>query len=182
MYLEKEEMKFAVLYTIKQYKAPLNMSRIYEILTWDKQVMEYFELSESLMELLEDKYIYEKFYRNEEAYCLSETGEKACIYFKNRIPSSIRTRIDDAIGKFRYDELSDPNAIKAEVILAAEEQYAARCTVCDEKVPMLELTLNMGTKPQAEEVAVYFKDNARSIYEEILKLCVPELGQNKPKN
>ena len=45
MYLEKEEMKFAALYTVKQYKAPLSMSRIYEILTWDGQVMEYFDLA-----------------------------------------------------------------------------------------------------------------------------------------
>ncbi len=178
MFLEKEEIKFAVVYTIWQYKAPISMSRIYEILTWDKEVMEYFELSEALMELLEDEYILKKYYRNEEAFCLSENGEDAYLYFKSRIPTSIKNRIDSAIGEIKYAELADPNAIRAEVVLAAKEQYTARCCILDGKVPMLELSLNMGTKPQAEDAAEYFKENADEIYKKILELFVPEMKEN----
>ena len=175
MFLEKEEIKFAVVYTIKQYKAPISMSRIYEILTWDKEVMEYFELSEALMELSEDGYIIEKYYRNEESFALSEKGEDAYIYFKSRIPGSVKDRIDSAIGEIKYTELMDPNAVRAEVVLAAREQYMARCCILDGKVPMLEISLNMGTKPQAENAAEYFKENADEIYKQILKLFVPEI-------
>lgn len=172
MYLEKEEMKFAAVYAIKQYKAPIAVSRIYEIFTWDKEIMEYFDLSGVLAELTEDKYIYQKYYRNEEALCLTERGEEAYTFFKNRIPYSIRERIDSAIGKIKYDEIADPNAIKAEVVLAASEQYMAKCSINENKVPILELSLNMGKRSQAERVAEYFKKNADRIYEEILKLCV----------
>lgn len=175
MFLEKEEIKFAVVYTIKQYKAPIRMSRIYEILTWDKEVMEYFELSEALMELSEDGYIIEKYYRNEESFSLSEKGEDAYIYFKSRIPASVKDRINSAIGEIKYTELMDPNAVRAEVVLAAREQYMARCCILDGKVPMLEISLNMGTKPQAENAAEYFKENADEIYKQILKLFVPEI-------
>lgn len=174
MYLEKEEMKFAVVYAIKQYKAPISMSLTYEIFTWDKEIMEYFDLSEVLAELLEDGYIYEKYYRNEQAFCLTESGEAAYLYFKGRIPYSIRERIDEAIGRAKYDELVDPNAVKAEVVIAAEEQYMARCSIIEDKVPMLELSINMGKKIYAEQVAAYFKKNSKRIYEEILKLCVED--------
>ena len=85
MYLDKEEIKFAVLYTIKQYKAPISMSRIYEILTWEKGVMDYFDLSEALMELTEDGYILNKYYRNEEAYSLTEMGADTHNFFKDRV-------------------------------------------------------------------------------------------------
>lgn len=175
MYLEKEEMKFAVLYAVKQYKAPISMSLTYEIFTWDKEIMEYFDLSEVLAELLEDGYIYEKYYRNEQAFCLTESGEAAYLYFKGRIPYSIRERIDEAIGKAKYDEIVDPNAVKAEVVLAAEEQYMARCSILEDKVPMMELSINMGKKIHAERVAEYFKKNSKRIYEEILKLCVEDI-------
>lgn len=175
MYLEKEEMKFAVVYAIKQYKAPISMSLTYEIFTWDKEIMEYFDLSEVLAELLEDGYIYEKYYRNEQAFCLTESGEAAYLYFKGRIPYSIRERIDEAIGKAKYDEIVDPNAVKAEVVLAAEEQYMARCSILEDKVPMMELSINMGKKIHAERVAEYFKKNSKRIYEEILKLCVEDI-------
>ncbi len=175
MYLEKEEMKFAVVYAIKQYKAPISMSLTYEIFTWDKEIMEYFDLSEVLAELLEDGYIYEKYYRNEQAFCLTESGEAAYLYFKGRIPYSIRERIDEAIGKAKYDEIVDPNAVKAEVVLAAEEQYMARCSILEDKVPMMELSINMGKKIHAERVAEHFKKNSKRIYEEILKLCVEDI-------
>lgn len=171
MYLEKEEMKFAAVYAIKQYKAPLAVHRLYEIFTWDKEIMEYFDLAGVLAELLEDKYIYKKYYRNEESLCLTELGEEAYTFFRNRIPYSIRERIDSAIGKVKYDEIADPNAIKAEVVLAAEEQYMAKCSINENKVPILELSLNMGKKSHAERVAKFFKENADDIYEKILNMC-----------
>jgi len=174
MYLEKEEMKFAVLYAVKQYKAPIRMDLTYEIFTWDKEIMEYFDLAEVLAELLEDGYIIKKFYRNEEAFCLTQSGEAANNYFKNRVPYSIREKIDEAIGRVKYDEIVDPNAVKAEVIPVTDEQYMARCSILEEKVPVLELSINMGKRSQAERVAKYFKENSKKIYEEILKLCTEE--------
>lgn len=174
MYLEKEEMKFAALYALRQYKAPMQESRLYEIFTWDKDIMEYFDLSEVLAELLEDEYIFKKYYRNEETLALTEKGEAAHLFFKERVPYSIRARIDSAIGRIKYDELADPNAICAEVVLAAEEQYMARCSINENKVPVMELSLNMGKKLQAQKVAAYFKKNADRIYTEILKLCTEE--------
>ena len=174
MYLEKEEMKFAVLYAIKQYKAPISMSLTYEIFTWDKQIMEYFDLSEVISELLEGEYIVKKFYRNEEAFSLTESGETACLFFMDRVPFSIRTRINEAIGRVKYDELIDPNAVRAEVVPAAENQYMAKCSIIENKVPMLELSLNMGKKFYAEKVAEYFKKNSAKIYEEILRMCTED--------
>ncbi len=174
MYLEKEEMKFAVLYAIRQHKAPVQESRLYEIFTWDKDIMEYFDLSEALAELLEDGYIIKKFYLNEECLTLSESGGAAHIYFQDRIPYSIRQRIDSAIGRIKYDELADPNAISAEVVFAAEEQYMAKCSISENRVPILELSLNMGKRSNAQRVANYFKKNADKIYEEILKICTED--------
>lgn len=174
MYLEKEEMKFAVLYAVKQYKAPISMRLTYEIFTWDKEIMEYFDLAEVLEELLEDGYIVKKFYRDEEAFCLTQSGEAAHLYFRQRVPKSVRTRIDDAIGRVKYDDLVDPDAVICDVVFAAEEQYMAKCTVMEDKVPMLEISINMGMRNHAERVAEYMKKNSKRIYEEVLKLCTED--------
>ncbi len=174
MYLNQEEMKFAAVYAVKQYKAPISVSLIYEIFTWDKEIMEYFDLAAVLDELLEDGYILKKYYRNEEALCLSETGEAAYLYFKSRIPYSVRERIDAAIGRVKYDELVDPNAARADVVFVADEQYMAKCSLIEDKIPLMELSINMGDRVHAQRVANYFKKNSRKIYEEILKICTDE--------
>ncbi len=174
MYLEKEEMKFSVVYAIKQYKAPINMDLTYRIFTWDKEIMQYFDLAEVLAELLEDGYIVKKFYRNEEAFCLTESGEEAYRFFKTRVPYSVRQKIDDAIGRVKYDEIVDPDAVKAEVIPVTSDQYMARCSILENKVPIMELNLNMGKRRDAERVARHFKENSQKIYEEILKVCTED--------
>lgn len=177
MYLEKEEMKFAALYTVKQYKAPLSMSRIYEILTWDGQVMEYFDLAAVLDELLEDGYLEKKFYRDEEAFYLTKDGESADLFFKKRVPFSVRHNIDEVIGHIRYDELAAPDAVRAEVIPVTEELYGAKCTIVEGRATMLDMVINMGTKAQAQRVADYFKENADEIYAAIIDACVPDDGK-----
>ncbi len=174
MYLEKEEMKFAALYAIRQFKVPMQENILYEIFTWDKAIMEYFDLSGVLMELLEDKYITKKFYRNEEALALTDSGEAAYLYFKNRVPYSIRERVDSAIGRLKYDQLADPSMVSAEVMPAAEEQYMAKCSITEDRVPLMELSLTMGRKFEAQKVADYFREHAQEIYEGILKLCTEE--------
>ncbi len=174
MFLEKEEMKFAVLFAIKQFKAPISESLVYEIFTWDKDIMDYFDLSGALSELLEDGYVCKKFYRNEEALSLTEKGEAACGYFKERVPFSIRERIVEAIGRIKYDELVDPNIVLTDVVFVTDEQYMAKCSIMEDKVPMLELGINMGKRHQAERVAEYFKKNSKKIYDEILKLCTED--------
>ncbi len=174
MYLENEEMKFAALYTVKQYKAPLSMSRIYEILTWDGEVMEYFDLAAVLDELLEDGYLGKKFYRNEEAFCLTDKGEATDLFFKKRVPYSVRHNIDAVIGHIKYDELAAPDAVRAEVIPITEDMYGAKCTIVEGRKTMLDFVLNMGSRAQAQRVADYFKENADEIYSAIIDACVPD--------
>ena len=55
----------------------------------------------------------------------------------------------------------------------------AKCSINENKVPILELSLNMGKRSQAKKVAEYFKKNADRIYEEILKLCVENMPSDR---
>ncbi len=174
MYLEKEEMKFIVLYVLKQYKAPINSDTFYEIITWDKEIMGFFDAAEKLSELVSDNYIEKIFYKNESCYALTEDGNRAIELFAERFPKSIQNRIDAAIGKIKYDALSDPNAVYAEVLPATHTDFMAHLTYYQEHIPMLELKLNTGSKAQAEAVAKYFKENSDKVYEEILKICTSE--------
>ncbi len=169
MYLEKEEMKFIVLYVLKAYKAPINSDTFYEIITWDKEIMGFFDAAETLSELISDNYIEKTFYKNESCYTLTEDGSRAIELFAERFPKSIKNRIDTAIGKIKYDALSDPDAVYAEVLPATHSDFMVHLTYYKEHKPLLELRLNAGSRVQAEAVAKYFKENADKAYTEIFK-------------
>ena len=72
MFLENDEMKFAILYTLNVYKYPLSIERFAELLTWDEEVMSYFDLTILLSELIEDEFIERLYYRNEECVKLTQ--------------------------------------------------------------------------------------------------------------
>lgn len=174
MFLEKEEMKFIVLYVLKQYKAPITSDDFFEILTWDKEIMGFFDAAEMMSELINDNYVEKTYYRNESCYALTDDGNRAIELFSERFPKSIQNRIDAAIGKMKYDALADPNAVYAEVLPVTHKDFMMRCTYLSEHTPMLELSLNAGSKKQAEAAAKYFKEHSKEIYEGILKLCMPD--------
>ncbi len=174
MYLEKSEEKFLVLYTLKEYEAPLDIAKLIEIMTWEKQVMEYFELSEILLELMEDKYIETKFYRDLESYSLTEKGEEALSLFKDKIPPAAKMRINDAVGKIRYENVVSLKDVSAEV-LPSEGGVMLRCRVCEKGKVKMELSVDFGnaTLP-ASLSAENFNKNGEKIYKEILRLCMPD--------
>ncbi len=174
MFLEKEEMKFIVLYALKQYKAPMTSETFYEIITWDKDIMGFFDAFSSLNELSTTGYVEMTFYRNEECFTLTENGEKALELFGDKFPKSIKNRIDDAIGKLRYDTLSDPKAIYAEVLPVTHKEYGVKLSVMEDHKPLMELSLNVGDRQIAEQTAKHFKENSEEIYKEILKIILPE--------
>lgn len=171
MYLDKSEEKFTILYTVKEYDAPLDVTRLYEIMTWENQVMDYFELSEILYELSEDGYIEKKFYRNNEAYILTPSGEETLKLFSSRIPVSVVNRINRAIEVEKYDELVSPDSIRADVIFSEKGDYILKCDIVENKETQMELSVNYGgAKLSAMIAAERIKKDGKEILGEILKI------------
>lgn len=169
MFLERDEMKFAILYTLKRYVEPVNMSELIEILTWDKKVMGYFDLAIMLNELIEDDYVESTHYKNEQAFCLSPKGADTNDFFFERVPKSIRRKIDETIGSIKFAEQTDPNAVKTEIVPIAPYQYMASLTMLDASTPLLELQIFAGSKAEAEQATKKLKKQAAEIYQDIVK-------------
>ncbi len=164
MFLDRDEMKFAILYTLKRYVEPVGMSRLSEILTIDRDVMGYFELSELMNELVEDGYAESTFYRDDNCFSLSEKGKDTNDFFFERIPKSIRQKIVKDVQAIKFQEQADPNAIHTEILPVAPQQYMASLQMLDAGDPLLELRIFAGSRAQAEKAANNLKTHAQEIY------------------
>lgn len=168
MFLERDEMKFAILYTLKRYTEPITMSALSEIVAWDRNVMGYFDLAVLLGELTEDNYVEEKYYRNNKCFCLSSRGADTNEFFFERVPKSIRRKIDEAVGSIKFSEQADPNAVTAEIYPVASQQYMASLQMLDAGTPLLELRIFAGSRAEAERAAAVLKKQANVIYDDIV--------------
>ncbi len=169
MFLERDEMKFAILYTLKRYVEPANMSDLIEILTWGKKVMGYFDLAVLLNELIEDGYVESVHYRNNPSFRLSNKGKDTNDYFFERVPKSIRRRIDETVGAIKFKDQTDPNAIKTEIIPVAPHQYMASLQMLDANTPLLELRVFAGSRAEADRAAKSLQQQAAEIYKDIIR-------------
>lgn len=168
MFLERDEMKFAILYTLKRYVEPATMPQLSEVLTWDNKVMGYFDLAVMLNELIEDDYVERTHYRNIEAFFMSEKGTDTNSFFFERIPASIRKHIEDTVAALKYQEQVDPHAIKSEILPVAPQQYMASLQMLDGGSPLLEMQIFAGSRAEAEQAAKALKKQAADIYKDII--------------
>ena len=168
MFLERDEMKFAILYTLKRYVEPVDMQSLSEVLTWEKEVMGYFDLAVMLNELIEDGYVEQKYYKNNQSFCLSNKGKDTNDFFFERIPKSIRKKIEEQVALIKFADQADPNAIKTEILPVAPYQYMAALQMLDAGTPILELKVFAGSKAEAEKAAKALKKNADDIYKDII--------------
>lgn len=168
MFLERDEMKFAILYTLKRYVEPATMPQLSEVLTWDNKVMGYFDLAIMLNELIEDGYVEKTHYRNNEAFFMSEKGKDTNSFFFERIPASIRKHIEDTVAAMKYQEQVDPHAIKSEILPVAPQQYMASLQMLDGGAPLLELQVFAGSRAEADQAAKELKKQAADIYKDII--------------
>lgn len=169
MFLEKDEMKFAILYTLKQYKYPISLERLTGLLTWDENVMSYFDLTIMLSELIEDGFIERLYYRNEECVRLTGKGIDTDEFFRGRVPGSIRRKIRAAAESEEFDEKTNPNGIVSEIIPVGGGRYMAAVTMLDAGSPMLELKIDAGYKYEASRAKDTLKRKAGEIYKYICK-------------
>lgn len=169
MFLEHDEMKFAILYTIEKNAEPITMPELCDILTWEKQVMNYFDLALMLNELIDDGFVETKFYRDERSFLLSEKGVETNQFFFERVPPSIRGRIDAEIKERKFEEQYDPNSVTTEIIPVAPHQYMAGMSMLDANLPMLEVKIYAGSRADAENAAKQLKAQADEIYKNILE-------------
>ena len=169
MFLERDEMKFAILYTLKRYVEPINMPTLSEILTVGKEVMGYFDLANLLSELIEDKYVAMKYYRNDQCFYLSDKGTDTNDFFFERVPKSIRTHIENAVGAIKFADQADPNAIMTEILPIAPYQYMASLKMLDAGTPLMELQVFAGSKADAEKAVKALRKNSAEIYNDIIK-------------
>jgi len=174
-FLENDEIKFVILYTLWRYETPIPFEELNLILTWENQILDYFTLAEKFGELFSDEFIVKTVTENREKYALTPRGIEAVEFFNNRIPASIKRMIDTSIGTLKYDSLINPPTVSSEVVpVTSSGQFAVKNSIIDDGVTLLNMEMFVGDRSVAVNISKHFKENATEIYQAILRLSTPK--------
>ena len=139
---------------------PLTNAQISEFIL-NKGYTTYFKLQQALSELTEAELIWEETSHNRTLYHLTEDGAQSIQYFKNNISRSIREDIDNYLREKKYD-LKNEVAVKADYYRNTSREFSVRCQVLEDELPLIDLTLCVTTKEQADRPDALCSKRSRS--------------------
>ena len=161
------ETKLVIIYTLKKLKKRANYQAISQVVSSAVDV-QYFEMQEYLQALVEMGSVLEKNEDEETFYSLTGLGEESCEFFSNRIPNSVRDKIEAAALLINNDT-SDINRIYADYLPINENEYRIECGIMENKLKLIDFQMYAGPKERAKEMCAFFKEHPDEFYMHIVK-------------
>lgn len=174
---DKLEIKYLVLFILKQLTEPVPFAQLAEMTMCDDAV-DYFEFADAAMELVSSGHISEA---DDEAgaalYQITQKGRQAADTCENSLPYSVRMAAQRSIlvvvSRMRRDA-----SIRTEV-LEKDGSVAAVCRLSDDSGVILSLELMTVTRQQAVLLENNFKRSAEQIYNAILAAMLEDYSKEE---
>ena len=109
---------------------------------------------------------------------MSDKGKDTNDFFFERIPKSIRKKIESQVALIKFADQADPNAVKTEILPVAPYQYMASLQMLDAGTPILEMKVFAGSKAEAEKEIALLNKDAEKIQKEY-EAAVANVNKNK---
>ncbi|NLY44109.1 MAG: DUF4364 family protein [Clostridiaceae bacterium] len=175
------ENKLILLFILDKIQIPITNTQLTEIVIKD-ELMNYFILQQYLSELINTSQIkvYEE--RGKQLYKLTPQGKQTLSYFVNRVPLSTREKILKSILE-KKKEFKKSAEVISNYFPQIDNGYLVECKIVENKVPLIELRITVGTKEQAKHVCKHWKNNYEKIYNEIISsLMLDKNNQSQTKS
>ncbi len=154
--------KLIVLYMLSKVDFPLTNAQISEFVL-GMGYTTYFKLQQTISELLEAGFITEESARNRTFYHLEQEGRETLSYLKSRISPAIRRDIDNFLAEKRYD-LKNETSVKTNCYRNSNMEYSVRCQIMENHLPLIDLTLTVPSKSEAETIMDNWTQKNQEVY------------------
>lgn len=163
--------KLIILYMLNRVDFPLTHSQISAFLL-EKGYTNYFTLQQAFSEIQEAGLVCLETVRNTTQYLLTDAGKETLGYFGERIPKAIRDDADQYLLDHKM-ELRSEVSVTADYYLTPAKEYAVHCLVKEKESDLIDLTLTVPNKEEAEAICRNWKHKCDAIY----RFLISELFQ-----
>ena len=156
-----DEIKTLICYLLRNVDAPLSSEQIRQILV-TQGLANYFDVSESVSELLRAGIVTADYVGEQEQLHLTQIGENASLELLRDIPKSVREQVLEAVAKVRNAEQT---RIEVE---PCGSGFNVTFRVADREEDLMCITLYAADKEQVERMKDNFLKDPVRIYSGIL--------------
>lgn len=137
----------------------------------EQDYTDYFRVQEVLSDLENADLIISKSTHSNTQYSLTSAGKETLGFFKDKITEGIAS---DVANFFEANRLSmrKENSILADYYKTTGSKYAVRCRVMSDGAAVIDLTLTVQTKEQAEIICTNWKKQNQDIYAYLMDILI----------
>lgn len=154
--------KLIILYMLEKVDFPLTNTQISNFFL-EKEYTDYFTVQQVLHDLINSDLIRSESTHSNTQYLATTAGKETLKYFQDKVSDSIR---EDVLSYFsdKKLELKQENSTLADYYKTTDNGYDVRCRIQERGKSLLDLTLHVKTKEQAEAICHSWSDTNTEIY------------------
>lgn len=154
--------KLTILYMLDKAGFPLSNTQLSNFFL-EKEYTDYFRVQEVIGNLVDSQLISFETNHSNTQYVLTAAGKETLGFFQDKITDGIQQDVRSFFEANKLEFKSDNSAV-ADYYKTTGGKYAVRCQVRSESVTMIDLTLTVATKEQAETICSHWKSNNEDVY------------------
>lgn len=161
--------RIMILYMLNKLEYPLTNTQITNFIL-EKDYTNYFTVQQTLSGLLSSELITAESTHNNTRYRITEEGRETLRFFSDKISPGIKKDISDYFEEHHF-ELKEETSSYADFYKASGSGYQVRCQIRNLEETVLDLTLHVSTREQAQAVC----DNWQKQKDEVFALLMDNL-------
>ncbi len=151
-----------ILYMLDEVDFPLTNTQISNFLL-EKDYTDYFSVNKILNGLVDAELIKCFSTHNNTQYYLTGEGKLTLSYFKDKLNDSIIADIQEYLNE-NILKLKEENRAFAAFIPTINDSYDVRCQIQESSHPVIDLTINVKTKEQANAICSNWIKQNSNVY------------------
>ncbi len=163
------DVKVLILFVMSRVLYPLSLQKIYELSFQDDR-LSYFDLAQAVPQLVESGHLEEI---REDSFTITQKGREACAITEDSIAYPVMLRAKEAVEN--YNRLVRRSGyVKTSITQRESGDFTVLLSLNDDVGDLLKLELMAPTQKQAFRLANSFKENAETIYRNIMDRLLSE--------
>ena len=167
------DIKIIVLHTLREAPKPLTGQQLAHVVLSGADI-NFFEIYQALEFLIMADEVYT--YKGMEGtvlYQLTDQGEQTATHFHMRIPLEVREYLKHELDTM-FAEIRKARQLTARPVPVGVHDFAAECKLCDNDLPLLEMTFYAGTFDDAKKMCDRFIEGHADIYGALFQMMVKD--------
>ncbi len=164
--------KLMILYMLKRVNFPLTNSQLTDFFLAHEYAT-YFTLQQALNELAESSLISVQSNHNTTRYEITREGEDTLDFFGKNIPPAIVADMDQYLKENRL-RMRDQAGVMTNYYKSTNQDYIVHCELREGKIVLLDLSLSVPDRDQAEAMCSHWEKKSQDIYSYVMKTLMDD--------